>query len=159
MSQAAVPLEAVAALLHDEVLGVERFVQLLQSEQGMLQAAATDELGLIASEKAALAERLARLGAARNQLLSQAGFGIDREGLNAWAARAGDQAAAVCARLLALAADARELNRLNGQLIALRLNNTQAALAALTPEHQRNTLYGRDGQTSARTGYRIIDSA
>ena len=149
----------IAALLRDEIAAVQRFVQLLQTEQGFLQTGATDELTRCTGQKSVLAEGLVRLATARNEKLRAAGHGTDNDGLKQWAGVQGQAAAELHQRLLELAREARELNRLNGQLIAMRLSHTHAALAALSPERAASSLYGRDGQTNARTGYRIIDSA
>lgn len=149
----------IATVLRAEIAAVERFVVLLQTEQLLLQSADTDDLTRLAGEKSALTERLVGLGSARNERLARAGFGVDREGLQGWAGSAGAVGASLQQRLVALAAAAADVNRLNGQLIAMRINHNQAALAALTQDSGRNTLYSCDGQARAPTGYRIIDSA
>ena len=83
----------------------------------------------------------------------------DTAGIDSWRQRDG-AAASAAEQLMTLAGQARERNRVNGQLIALHLQKTQEALAALTGGDARRQTYGRDGQTEpAKTGYRLIDSA
>lgn len=145
-------------LLSEEAAAVEAFVRLLGSEQQALQDGQLDVLPGLTEQKAATVDRLARLGQARNQRLQQAGLPADQAGLRAWAG--GDPARALLIdRILVLAAEARELNRLNGTLIASRLQQTQSALDILTRSQNGGGLYGPDGQTAHRSGYRFFDSA
>lgn len=153
------PILELSALLQNEISAVERFVALLQAEQSLLQSGDADPLLTLNEEKSTLIERLSALANDRNRQLAGAGLEADGAGLARWAAAHGGPAVELHDRLLALAREAKALNELNGQLIALRLSHTQAALAALAGDSSRGTLYGRDGQTSGRTGYRIIDSA
>jgi len=85
----------------------------------------------------------------------------DREGMRIWLAQNDDNrlAASAWEKLLDLASQARELNRLNGQLIALRLGATNRALETLTQQPAHPTLYGKNGQASSLTGSKIIDAA
>jgi flagella synthesis protein FlgN len=151
-------LTRLAARVSEETEGVAAFVALLGKEQKSLQEGDIESLGAYGEEKASLLARLAQLGDQRNQLLTVAGWPADKAGLMAWAASA-PAAATAAERLLALAAEAKELNRLNGQLIAMQLQRTQSALAILTRSQAGSGLYGPNGQTTARTGYRFIDSA
>lgn len=153
------PLGArIAACVAAERDGVAAFVALLEQEQKSLQDGQIDALTGFADEKAALIVRLGQIGDLRNQLLAAAGWPADKAGLQAWAATA-PEAATAAEGLLAIAAEAKELNRLNGQLIAMHLQRTQSALAILTRSQAGSGLYGPNGQTTARTGYRFIDSA
>lgn len=145
-------------VLGDEATAVENFVRLLGTEQRALQDGALDTLPALTEQKTATVGQLARLGQARNQLLQQAGLPADQAGLKAWAGS--DPArTALTNRILVLAAEARELNRLNGILIASRLQQTQSALDILTRSQTGGGLYGPDGQTAHRSGYRFFDSA
>lgn len=145
-------------LLDTEAKTVEYFVRLLDNEQRALQNGDLEALPTLTEEKTAAVGQLARLGHARNQLLQHAGLPADQAGLKSWA---GNDAAriALIDRILALAAEARELNRLNGMLIAGRLQQTQSALDILTRSKTGGGLYGPDGQTAHRSGYRFFDSA
>lgn len=159
--QGAVPVPPgarIAACVTAEGEGVAAFVALLEKEQKSLQDGDIDALTGLAEEKAALIVRLGQIGDLRNQLLAAAGWPAEKAGLQAWGATS-PEAAAAAQGLLAIAAEAKELNRLNGQLIAMHLQRTQGALAILTRSQAGSGLYGPNGQTTARTGYRFIDSA
>ena len=147
--------------LADEVSAMVEFIKLLTREQQALSAGDTEALGPIGEEKATLVDRLNRLGEQRNKLLVAAGMGADRLGMEAWLA-ANPKDAAVrqqWARLKSCVNEARELNLLNGKLIALRLQANQQVLGALLSGQNQNNLYGRDGQPAQLSGRRIIDAA
>lgn len=145
-------------LLADEATAVAQFVALLGTEQQALQDGDLAVLPGLSEQKAAVVEQLGRLGRARNQQLQAAGLAADQAGLKTWAANLAPRQALV-ARILSLAAEAREINRLNGLLIASRLQQTQSALDILTRSQSGGGLYGPDGQTANRFGYRFFDSA
>lgn len=147
----------IAYLLGQESSALESLIAALQEEQGLLKAGLADALAPVVERKNRHLESLARLGRRRNELLTAAGLAADRAGVADWAAKTGRKDLAD--GFLALADEARELNRLNGQLIALRLQHTQAALETLAPPRPGQGLYGRSGKTSFATGYRLIDSA
>lgn len=145
-------------LLTEEATAVEAFVRLLGNEQQALQDGELEALPALTEQKTAAVGQLARLGQARNQLLQQAGLPTDQAGLKAWA-RGEPVRLTLVERVLALAAEAREMNRLNGTLIASRLSQTQNALDILMRSQTGGGLYGPDGQTAQRSGYRFFDSA
>lgn len=150
-------MDPLAYVIGQEEAELKLLVAALGEEQDALKVGNTDLLeGLVAAKNRHL-EALGRLGQKRNQLLKAARLPADREGLAQWANQSGQQA--LVQGLLAQADEAKELNRLNGQLIALRLNSTQAALAALNPQRAAGQgLYGPKGQTKFTTGYRLIDT-
>lgn len=150
-------MDPLAYVVGQEEAELKLLVAALGEEQDALKVGNTDLLeGLVAAKNRHL-EALGRLGQKRNQLLKAARLPADREGLAQWAKQSGQQA--LVQGLLAQADEAKELNRLNGQLIALRLNSTQAALAALNPQRAAGQgLYGPKGQTKFTTGYRLIDT-
>lgn len=150
-------MDALAYVIGQEEAELKLLVTTLNEEQVALKTGNTDPLEKITPTKNRHLESLARLGQQRNQLLRSGRFAEDREGLSGWAKANGKEA--LVDNFLALADEARELNRLNGQLIALRLNSTQSALAALTPHRaSEHGLYGPKGQTKFSTGYRLIDT-
>lgn len=150
-------MDPLAFVIGQEEASLKTFVSTLLEEQNVLKSGNTDALEDIVKKKNQLLETLGRLGHQRNQLLGKARLAEDREGLTQWASHAGQSA--LVEMFLKLADEARELNRLNGQLISMRLNSTQAALAALTPHRAPSQgLYGPKGQTRFSTGYRLIDT-
>ena len=151
-------LGQLAQTIADETEGLVAFIALLTDEQKSLQNGEIEALGKQSEQKSQLLLRLGRLAEQRNRLLADAGWPADKAGMDALA-HTSDAAAQRSQHLLYLAAEARELNRLNGQLIAMHLQRTQNALAILTRSQAGSGLYGPNGQTAARTGYRFIDSA
>jgi flagella synthesis protein FlgN len=79
----------------------------------------------------------------------------------AWCAAhpGGDAARDLCSSLLSLASRARELNRVNGELIQLRMQHNALALEALMGASGTLALYGPDGQSTPPSGRRISDRA
>jgi len=151
----------LAELLGMEIKLIASFIACLTAEQDALKVGDVDALAVADGRKTGLADQLNKLEDKRNAFLKEAGFTADRQGIADWLDRNRQDRVAgqTWARLMKLAAEARELNNLNGQLIAVRLQATNQALAALTRQAQRSTLYGPNGQTTLRTGSRIIDAA
>ena len=144
----------------EEALAVQQFVDLLSLEQKALSAGDTDDLPALAEKKTQLAGHLNHLAEQRNVTLAVLGFSADREGIEAWCAQhpAEQVAKTTWANILKLAREAHELNRVNGELIQLRMNATSAGLEALRASKSSLDLYGPDGQSS-KAGHRSIDHA
>lgn len=147
-------------ILVDESRSIQRFVDLLNLEQIALKSGETDSLPDFADQKSQLAATLNNLAEQRDVLLSSQGFGADRKGFDAWRAKHSKEQtiADTWSGILKLAMEARELNRLNGELIRLRLSATAKALQALQAGKNSLDLYGPDGQSTS-TGQRRIDHA
>ena len=147
-------------LLHEEVALLRDFLALLQREQKTLMDGDIDRLSPLASEKSALFGRLAALGDTRNKALAALALAPDRVGVEAWLAAHPGEAASrkAWAELLALTLQARELNRVNGNLINTRLANNQQALTTLLAAANQAALYGPDGQTTPIGGGRSLGS-
>lgn len=144
-----------------EVTAIQRFVGLLEVEQEMLVKGEIDELMELVREKNGVIARLAALAAERSRCLAAEGLAADRAGVSAWfEAHPGETAArTIWASLLSLASRARELNRVNGELIQLRMQHNAQALEALTHTNSALGLYGPDGQNTPASSRRISDSA
>lgn len=147
-------------ILAEEAINIQLFVDLLNREQLALKSGETDSLPDFADQKNQLAGTLNNLAEQRNVLLSARGFSADREGFEAWRAKHSDEQtiADTWSSILELAMEARELNRLNGELIQLRLSATSKALQALQAGTNSLDLYGPDGQSTS-SGQRRIDHA
>ena len=143
-----------------EAQTVERFVDLLKLEQSSLSRGDTDALPGYAEQKLEFAARLNELTTQRNAELAAQGYAIDRAGADAWCAKhPGEEAATRAWRaVLALAGEARELNRLNGELIRLRMQYNAKALEALRGGASSLDLYGPDGQATTPGRRRINHS-
>ena len=150
----------LAGILKAEADAVSAFVILLGEEQSALKLGNADALPSIIERKAAATARLAPLSAARNALLETAGVSCDRSGMESWLGQHPGNTAVrdLWRRLLDLAAEAQELNRLNGELIHLRMGHNAQMLEALRAAN-RQDLYGADGQATLGTSRRVIDSA
>ena len=140
---------AMAGLLNEEVREVDALVALLRQEQELLAIAGSgDALIPLVERKTGYIVRLKTLSDRREQMLRAAGYGAGRAGMEAWlgGVARNDTARPLWQKLLALAADARQLNDTNGKLIALHWQHNQAALATLMSAANRATTYGPDGQ-------------
>lgn len=160
MSGAANP-SRLSNLLIGEAAQLRGFLALLEREQQALIAGDVDSLMPLAAEKSEIFGRLAGLGDARNQALTAESLSPDRQGMEAWLARHPSLAGARQAwqDLLALAAQARELNRVNGNLIVTRLASNQQALSTLLAAANQAALYGPDGQARPVGSGRSLGSA
>ncbi len=148
---------SVAQALQEEVAEIQRFTDLLKLEQAALSSGNTDELLEFANKKDESAARINHLAEQRNALLAAQGFAPDRPGIEAWCAQNPKETSATTAwgTILTLAREAKELNRLNGELIQLRLQFNSKALEALRGGQTALDLYGPDGQSKTHEHRRI----
>jgi flagella synthesis protein FlgN len=144
-----------------EASTVSRFVDLLKNEQKMLTNGDVDGLAPIIQQKNTVANELTLLAKQRNTSLATQGLGPDRNGIEAWCAThpASTKVGAAWSRVLALATEARELNRVNGELIKIRMQHNTQALESLLGASQSLSLYGPDGQAASSGSRRINDAA
>jgi flagella synthesis protein FlgN len=151
---------AVLRIIADEAAAVQQFVDLLKVEQTALYNGSTDDLLEYAEQKSRLAVRLEALAAQRTSALAALGVASDRAGIDAWCAKHANEETAGndWARILSLASEARELNRLNGELIQIRLQYNTKALEALQGGKSSLDLYGPDGQSTPPAHRRINDA-
>lgn len=142
-----------------EAVLLKQFVELLRREQASLTQGVADDLPQIADQKNGLVVQLNQLSAKRAAFLEALGLSADRAGIDAWCAQAQNQEAAEAwRRVMMLAAEAKELNRVNGELIQIRMQFTAKALEALSGAKNSLELYGPDGQ-STKPGARRINDA
>jgi len=153
-------MPSLANIIAEEADLVSAFVLLLNEEQEALKLGKADLLPGIVERKAAATGKLAPISAARNSELSRAGLKPDRAGVEAWLEKqpADKLVRQHWQKLQSLAAEAKELNRLNGELIRLRMQNNAKALEILLSNANRQDLYSADGQAAPATSRRIIDS-
>ena len=95
-------------------------------------------------------QQLGEISTERNLALARQGFAADRAGLDAFLARQADAGvlAQLRERLMTVANEASELNRINGKLIRLRTMHNQKSLAILLGTGEVLCTYGRDGRSS-----------
>lgn len=144
-----------------EISTLQRFLKLLQREQEMLRKGKIDDLPPLLEEKSGLAAHLSMLAEQRSQALATAGIVANRADVSSWLATqpATSREKTAWPLLVALASEARELNRVNGELIQLRLQHGTRALEALLGSSDSLGLYRPDGQNTLPSGRRISDQA
>lgn len=147
--------------LEAEAEAVQRFVELLKDEQLALEKGQIDDLITFSERKSDVAAELATLAKQRNLALAAVGMKADRSGIETWLERepADRGARSAWSRVLALASEASELNRVNGELIRIRMQNNAQLLAAMQGASRTLHLYGPDGQTAPLLSRRINDAA
>lgn len=150
---------APAEDLDKECSVAQALVELLKREQEQLIRADIQALPEIAEAKADLIGKMSSLAMRRHQQLSAAGFASGEKGMQEWmnSPAAKDNARQSWKRLLSLAESAKELNRVNGLLIAKHLQRNQGALNALNTRFSGGSaggFYGPDGQSMSKPGSR-----
>lgn len=147
--------------LEAEAKTAEKFVELLKLERDALLNGDLDQLNALVSQKSDAAAELQGYSETKNALLSSRGLGTDRSGVEAWleAHASNQQAKKTWSHLLSLAEEARELNRVNGELINLRIQYNSQALETLLGGSGQPKLYGPDGQSAQQSNRRINDAA
>jgi flagella synthesis protein FlgN len=137
------------------------FVNLLKQEQLALGNGDVDALAPIIPQKNTLAIELTALAKRRNTALAAEGFEPDRTGIDAWhnLHPRNNKVSTAWSQILSLASEARELNRVNGELIQIRMQHNTLALEALQCASRPLNLYGADGQTVGHSKRRINDAA
>jgi flagella synthesis protein FlgN len=155
------PSTDLLRIIAEEAASVEQFVALLKLEQASLSHGSSAELLLFAEQKTSLASELNGYAEQRNRSLATQGFAADRAGVEAWCMAQGLEttAADTWQRILDRAAEAHELNRLNGELIQMRMQYNAKALEALSGSKNTLDLYGPDGQRATLSNRRINDAA
>lgn len=157
------PTPDLAETIKAESALIERFVALLHEEQEALSSGNIGELPTLSQKKETFATELNALSGLRNEQLTALGFAEGRAGMDAWRAANPEKKAIVGAwdKTLSLAAEARELNRVNGELIRLRMEHNSKALDILVRSRDSLALYGPDGLSTSpeKDGDRRINDA
>lgn len=139
-------------VLRTEFDTMTELLDLLKQEQQYLVNANTEALEQATPAKTALVTRMAAASAQRQQAQADAGFAASDSSMDAWLEAAGDtEATALWQSLLDITREAKELNRVNGMLIARHLANNQTVLNAMRqPAAGADAgVYGPSGQTQA----------
>ncbi|MDR2364592.1 MAG: flagellar protein FlgN [Zoogloeaceae bacterium] len=160
MMNAAPPLD-FAQLLAAEITVVQRFIALLQEEQRQLRQNEIDALESTTKSKLQLAEELKEIGDVRRAYLNRQGFPRENDGhdVENWLIAQGNPRLLQAWHTLQnLARDAKSLNEINGQCIALLSRNTREQLNALTGQQANGIFYKPDGQAAPGESFRIRDA-
>lgn len=134
------------AALQAETKVFQEFKATLQTEQVALVSGDVSSLTMLAQSKQAQVELLNRLATERLNRIAALGFPADRSGMETWAKIAGSAALEAWHSMLAIAGEAHQANKINGNLIQTRLQHNQQALAVLLSAGNGLHLYGPDGQ-------------
>jgi len=140
------PIQTIAA----EHQHLDALVALMKQEQQSLVALDADELSSLTTQKNALLASLSNLSQQRHAALQAAGCEGSEAGMEPWLATSDDgQVREQWQRMLHVAREAKELNRVNGMLISKQLAHNQGVLNALrTPTNApTGAIYGASGQT------------
>ncbi|MDQ2822587.1 MAG: flagellar protein FlgN [Pseudomonadota bacterium] len=140
--------------LQDEQHLMSSMLTLLKQEQASLVDAHAEGVAEITLLKSDTITQLGDLARQRHAALASAGFDAAESGMEPWLAARGDATVrANWDQLLELTRSAKELNRVNGMLVARQLAHNQTVLNAMrTPAGGAGPaapgLYGPGGQTA-----------
>lgn len=151
-------IHRLAVLIGEERDGLQKFIALLQQEEALLIAGKIDTLTTLAEEKTALYRALQRLSDDRTVMFARVGAKVSDENIRLTLGSLPD-ALTSWDEVIALATEAKERNRVNGQLIRDRLQNNQQALTTLLSAAEHPQIYGQDGQSRPTGGGRHLGSA
>jgi flagella synthesis protein FlgN len=145
--------DALLATLIEEYSTVEAFASILTLESKALTAVSPlEQLPSIVEKKTELIGVLAKLEAARDTQLAELGLPAGWSGMEL-AASTDARVAAQWTLLQKAAERARRANTNNGELIRVRMDYNQRALAALQVNVPRKAnFYGPDGRIPAHAG-------
>ncbi|WP_347250335.1 flagellar protein FlgN [Zoogloea sp.] len=149
--------QRLARLILDEQAGLKAFISLLRHEEALLVEGQIDALTGVAEEKTTLYRSLQRLSDERTVMFARLGAKVSNDNIRIVLANS-PEALAAWDDVVALAADAKERNRLNGQLITERLQNNQQALGTLLAAAEHPQTYGPDGQSRPSASSRHLGS-
>ncbi|WP_374242503.1 flagella synthesis protein FlgN [Zoogloea sp.] len=150
--------QRLARLIQEERTGLQGFIALLRREEALLIATQIDALASLAEEKTALYRTLQRLSDERVVMFARLGAAVNDANIRVVLADLPD-ALGAWQEVVSLAAEARERNRVNGQLITERLQNNQQALSVLLAAAEHPQIYGPDGQSRPTSSGRLFGSA
>ena len=147
------PIVTPSTTLPEEQQLMSYMLTLLKKEQASLVDAHADGVAEVTQHKSDVVSQLAALARLRHSALASAGFAAGETGMEPWLAASADASARTTwDDLLTLTRDAKELNRVNGMLVARQLAHNQTVLNAMrTPANgaaPEAGLYGPGGQTS-----------
>ncbi|MES2770518.1 MAG: flagellar protein FlgN [Pseudomonadota bacterium] len=140
-----------------ECAALARFLALLKQEQTALSQVDKEVLADLTPKKESVVLELAALAAQRNAVLCAENDGNAKQSITDWLASNPNrsQSKATWEETVALATEARELNRLNGLLIQTCMRHNARILDALHSASNSFNLYNADGKTTPPNGGRI----
>ena len=147
----------VTQLFHQDAKLLSDLVALLNKEQSTLVEMDIDEMERILDLKSALIQRITESSRQRHQALASEGFDANENGMANWI-RANEREHSAWQAFQANLEKAKELNRVNGQVINQHFKRNQQALNQLQgqPVNNNTGLYGANGQTSTAKHSRAV---
>lgn len=143
------PLLTALTAEHAALLG---FVTLLEREQKMLVDGLTDPLQEFSAQKSNDALNLNNLAQTRLAILQKNIPQLNAASINDWLAAHSHESLIIWQKILTLAKRSQQLNRVNGDLIQMKLRHNQQSLAVLNSAVNKANLYGPDGQPNFSPG-------
>ena len=129
---------------------MQLLIDLIKQEQTQLIEADIDGLKNTTVAKSKVANEMSELAKQRDNALAAAGFSTKKNAMDAWLKTANPDAKKQWEELLSLTKSAKELNRINGILIAKHMSHNQNALAALHAAPPGGNVYGPNGQSTEK---------
>jgi len=140
----------ISQLFDQDAKQLSHLVSLLEKEQSSLVDMDIDTIEHILDEKSTLIQKIAETSKLRHAELAKAGFDADENGMANWV-RTHESEQAVWQTFQVDLEKAKELNRVNGQVINQHFKRNQQAISQLQGNQAGNNagLYGANGQTSS----------
>jgi len=145
--------------LSAEIAGFEALNGVLEEERDALVGANADRLLSLSEEKTRVVERLAELAQTRMTALRAMSLDPSTGDFQTRIAACNDRIADLWASLVAAASQARERNRINGDLLSSRMAHNRAALDTFHAVARRHSVYGPDGQSVFQSANRALGQA
>jgi flagellar biosynthesis/type III secretory pathway chaperone len=140
---------AVVRELELECGELRQLLSLLEEERAAVLSRDPERLAALVDQKLAHMRTLERFSTHRAALLQEAGYPADGDGMRAFARDAGPAATSAWMDLARTAADARDANVLNGELIRMHLDDVRARLGRLAAATGGTELYDASGHSHA----------
>lgn len=157
--------EMLNEIFQQEIPLVQEFLQLLEQENDILQNFRTEGLNELTTQKNNLLSQIEVLENQRKNALnlSAESFSNNKQFVmvtNSLIAQMDNYELSNQWELLCeLSKSVQEMNAKNGNLLAMRMNQTNQILKILQHRSDDPTLYGKQGLTCGRKGGRIADEA
>lgn len=131
---------------------LQKFIRLLEQEQGLLTENNSDPLLELAEQKSAQAISLNELAESRRNLMQTNIPALSAEAIHAWLKAHSAEGLAIWQEIRTSAKHAQQINNTNGELIQMKLRHNQKSLTVLINAVNKANVYGPDGQTSFSPG-------
>ena len=141
---------SISMLFKQDAQLLNNLVLLLTKEQTALVNMDIDEVESILDQKSKLIQKITSATKIRHQALAKDGYEANENGMATWV-RAGDNQSVYTDwdAFQKQLAQAKELNRVNGQIINQHFKRNQEALNQLHVKSPNTGVYGPNGQTTA----------